>query len=79
VARCRGPFEGEFTVSLKIVADLCTGCSACEPECPNDAISEHKNVFIINPDKCTECEGDYDTPQCLAVCPVDDCIISLAA
>lgn len=66
-------------MSLKIAADQCTGCSACEPECPNDAISEKKNLFVIDPDKCTECDGHYDTPQCVAVCPIDDCIIPLAA
>ncbi|WP_018412883.1 4Fe-4S binding protein [Methyloversatilis thermotolerans] len=64
-------------MSLKIVANLCTGCSACEPECPNDAISELKNIFVIDPAKCTECEGDFDDPQCLSVCPIDDCILPL--
>lgn len=26
------------------------------------------------PDKCTECEGFHEEPQCAAVCPVDCCI-----
>ena len=62
-------------MALKIVKADCTGCSACEPECPNDAISEKGAIFIINPELCTECEGHYDTPQCVAVCPVDGCIV----
>jgi ferredoxin len=28
-------------------------------------------IYIIDPDKCTECVGHYDVPQCRQVCPVD--------
>jgi ferredoxin len=63
-------------MALKIVASQCTSCSACEPECPNVAISESKGTFVIDPVKCTECIGHFDAPQCAAVCPVPDtCII----
>ena len=30
--------------------------------------------YFIVPDKCTECKGFHDEPQCAAVCPVDCCI-----
>ena len=30
--------------------------------------------YFIVPDKCTECNGFHDEPQCAAVCPVDCCI-----
>jgi ferredoxin len=30
--------------------------------------------FYIVPDKCTECVGFHDEPQCVAVCPVDACV-----
>jgi len=30
--------------------------------------------FYIATDKCTECIGFHDEPQCAAVCPVDCCI-----
>ena len=30
--------------------------------------------FYIVTDKCTECNGFYDEPQCAAVCPVDCCV-----
>ena len=66
-------------MAYKIIAEQCTGCGACEFECPNKAIKEKSGVFAINAEKCTECEGDYDTPQCVAVCPVDHCILPLAA
>jgi len=32
------------------------------------------DVYFIAPDKCTECQGFHDEPQCAAVCPVDCCI-----
>jgi len=32
------------------------------------------DFFYIVPDKCTECKGFHDEPQCAAVCPVDCCI-----
>lgn len=30
--------------------------------------------YFIVPDKCTECKGFHDEPQCAAVCPVDCCL-----
>ena len=36
-----------------------------------DAIDE--DVYYIVPDKCTECQGFHDEPQCALVCPVDCC------
>ena len=58
-------------MAYKIIASSCTACSACEPECPNVAIREKGGTFVIDPKKCTECEGQFDSPQCIAVCPVD--------
>lgn len=58
------------SMAYKIIASQCTGCSACEFECPNAAISMKGETFIIDPAKCTECEGHYDHPQCDTVCPV---------
>lgn len=43
----------------------------CDPECPNEAISLGDEIYEIDPDKCTECVGHYDTAQCVAVCPID--------
>ncbi len=31
-------------------------------------------VYFIVADKCTECKGFHEEPQCAAVCPVDCCI-----
>lgn len=58
-----------------LITDECINCDVCEPECPNDAISQGEEIYIIDPKLCTECVGHYDVPQCVEVCPVD-CIIT---
>jgi ferredoxin len=57
-------------MAYKIIVSQCTGCSACEFECPNAAISMKGDTFIIDPKKCTECKDHFDHPQCDTVCPV---------
>jgi ferredoxin len=32
------------------------------------------DYYYIVPDKCTECVGFHEEPQCAAVCPVDCCV-----
>ena len=54
-----------------IITEDCINCDVCEPECPNDAISAGEEIYIINPNLCTECVGHYAEPQCQLVCPVD--------
>ena len=54
-----------------IITDECINCDVCEPECPNNAISQGDEIYEIDPEKCTECVGHYDEPQCQQVCPVD--------
>ncbi len=58
-----------------MITDECINCDVCEPECPNEAISMGEEIYEIDPDRCTECVGHFDTPQCVAVCPVE-CIPS---
>ena len=53
------------------ISDECISCGACEPECPNQAISEGEIIYVIDPDKCTECVGSFDSSRCAEVCPVD--------
>ena len=54
-----------------IITDECINCDVCEPECPNDAIYQGELIYEIDPNKCTECVGHFDEPQCQQVCPVD--------
>ena len=53
------------------ITDDCINCDVCEPECPNNAIYPGETIYVIDPHKCTECVGHFDTPQCQQVCPVD--------
>ena len=45
------------------ISDECIACGACQPECPNGAISEG-DVYVIDPSKCIDCGA------CADVCPV---------
>jgi len=57
-------------MSLKITEE-CINCDVCEPECPNQAISMGETIYVIDPDRCTQCVGHFDEPQCVQVCPVE--------
>lgn len=57
-------------MALKII-DECISCGLCVEQCPNDAISEGDPIYVIDPERCTECVGFYSEPQCVLVCPVD--------
>ena len=60
------------------ITEDCISCGACESECPNKAISEGETTYKIDPDKCTECVGAYDTSKCAEVCPVEACKVDPA-
>lgn len=57
-------------MALKIDSE-CINCDVCEPACPNKAIFQGEEIYVIDPALCTECVGHYDEPQCIAVCPVE--------
>ncbi len=56
------------------ITDDCISCGACEDECGNEAISEGESIYVIDPDRCTECVGNFESPMCAEVCPVDACV-----
>jgi ferredoxin len=62
--------EEELAMAL-MITDECINCDVCEPECPNGAISQGDEIYVIDPNLCTECVGHYETSQCVEVCPVD--------
>ena len=57
--------------ALKGIVDLLKGGEA-------DADQKHEPIsdefYYIVTEKCTECKGFHDEPQCAAVCPVDCCV-----
>ena len=56
------------------ITEECISCGACEPECKNEAIQEGDTIYEIDPTKCTECVGWFESPKCAEVCPVDACV-----
>ncbi len=57
-----------------IINDECINCGACEPECPNNAITEGEDIYVVDAEQCTECEG-LDEQQCIAVCPSEAIVL----
>ncbi len=66
-------------MAFKIIASQCTQCSACEFECPSNAIKFKGETYVIDPAKCTECKDAFETQQCAAVCPVPNTCVKAAA
>jgi ferredoxin len=48
------------------------GTTQIDADAVQEAISDE--YYYIVSDKCTECKGFHDEPQCAAVCPVDCCV-----
>jgi ferredoxin len=48
-----------------VINEECISCGSCETECPENAISEGDDKFIIDPEKCSDCGA------CVEACPVD--------
>ena len=46
-----------------IISEECLACGVCMDECPDDAISEGADIFLIDPGKCNDCG------TCAEVCP----------
>ncbi len=47
-----------------------------DADTPQRAYSDE--FYYIVSDKCTECVGFHEEPQCAAVCPVDCCVLDLS-
>jgi len=37
------------------ITDKCTKCGSCAEVCPQEAISEGDDRYVIDPDKCVDC------------------------
>jgi len=63
-----------------IIDASCITCDACLQNCPVGAIVDDSanplglKRYYVQPDKCVECAGIYDDPQCAAICPSIGCI-----
>ena len=62
------------------ITEDCIFCGACEPTCPNNAISEGEITYVIDPDKCTECvTNDFRILELIALRSVPKFVRSMPA
>lgn len=47
------------------INEECISCGACTSECPEEAISEGDEIYVIDAEKCTDCGS------CVEVCPAE--------
>lgn len=59
-----------FFTSL-VINKECIACDACREVCPTHAIFVDDPIYTINQELCILCVGYAETPNCMAVCPVD--------
>ncbi len=53
------------------ITNRCIKCDSCLPECPTGAVRREGQDYWIDPALCNNCEGLYETPQCVTHCPID--------
>jgi ferredoxin len=53
------------------ITDDCLVCGACLDECPNDAISEGDEIYVIDPELCDDCATCVDSCPNDAIVPAD--------
>lgn len=69
-----GGVEWRFADGTNLTGSVATlaGKAPIDANSPQTPVA--MDVYYIITDKCTECVGFHDEPQCAAVCPVDCCV-----
>ena len=47
------------------ITEECVACGICADECPEEAISEGDEIYVIDPDLCIDCG------ICVEECPTE--------
>jgi len=68
-----GGVEWRFSDGTSLTGTINTP-SGTTVDADNEEEPKEMDVYYIVSDKCTECVGFHDEPQCAAVCPVDCCV-----
>lgn len=69
-----GGAEWRFSDGTSLSGKVKGKNSGVEVEADSEQTPVSMDLYYIVTDKCTECVGFHDEPQCAAVCPVDCCI-----
>jgi len=65
----KGPTHSGFHHALKVVEELCIGCTHCMASCPTEAIRVREGKAVIIAERCVDCGN------CCKACPVSAIII----
>ena len=57
-------FKRRISIMAYVISDECVSCGTCEGECPNEAISQVDDHYVIDADACVDCGA------CEGTCPV---------
>lgn len=68
-----GGVEWRFSDGTDLKGHI-SGKNGAEADADAENEPNSMDVYYIVTDKCTECVGFHDEPQCAAVCPVDCCV-----
>ena len=69
-----GGMEWRFSDGTSLDGTVKGQNSGLEMDADSAQIPVSDEYYYIVTDKCTECKGFHDEPQCAAVCPVDCCV-----
>ncbi len=58
-----------FHHALKVLEDVCIGCTHCMTVCPTEAVRVKNGLAVISPDRCIDCG------ECYKACPVNAIIV----
>ena len=69
-----GGAEWKFSEGTSLKGNYKGKTSGIEVDADKENEPVDMDVYFIVTDKCTECVGFHEEPQCAAVCPVDCCV-----
>ena len=69
-----GGAEWKFSEGTSLKGNYKGKNSGIEVDADKENEPVEMDVYFIATDKCTECVGFHEEPQCAAVCPVDCCV-----
>ena len=67
-----GGVEWKVSEGTTVTGEYKIESGVVDADADNAPVEE--DFYFIVPDKCTECKGFHEEPQCAAVCPVDCCV-----